>query len=124
VVPLILVADAAGTISISSKQECDGSVVYRSGSHSYEGTTAVEVIRAIERDETDYPHRGARLRQFLEWSLHRLEARIPLRELFVDVDIQVGDETLAISYLLLLEQYGLGNLEMGAGDWRSGTAAR
>ncbi|HUK90026.1 MAG TPA: hypothetical protein VLZ81_06465 [Blastocatellia bacterium] len=99
-------------------------MVFRSGSHSYQGTTAVEVIRAIEQDETDYPHRGERLRQFLEWSLQRLEACIPLRELFVDVDLQVGDETLAISYLLLLEQYGLGNLELGAGDWKSGTAAR
>lgn len=87
-------------------------MVFRSGSHSYEGSTAVDLIRAIERDEPGYPAQGGPVRQFLEWSLVRLEAQIPMRELFVDVHL--SDETLALSYLLLLDQYGLGSLQEDA----------
>ena len=93
-------------------------MIFTTRSRSYQGSTAVDVIHAIERDELGYPHQGAGVRQFLQWSLQRLEALIPLRELFLDV--QVGDETLALSYLLLLEQYGLGDLHDGRESRKAG----
>jgi hypothetical protein len=115
VVPLILsVFPPAIIISHPTKWESGFGVVFRWGAQSYEGSTAVAVVRAIEREQPDYPNREGSLRQFLQWSLDRLEAHIPMRELFVDV--QVGDETLALSYLLLLEQYGLGALEGDTGS--------
>jgi len=83
-------------------------MVFKSGSNSYRAARAVDVIRAMERDEGGYSSQGASVQQFLQWSLERLDAHIPLRDLFLGM--QVDDETLALSYLLLLEQYGLGEL--------------
>jgi hypothetical protein len=76
----------------------------------YSGETAVGIVRAIERDTPDYAPRGARVQDFLVWSLARLADAIPPREL--EISPQLGDETIAFNYLCLLDNYGLGTLRV------------
>jgi hypothetical protein len=75
----------------------------------YSGETAVEIVRAIERDARDYPTRGAGVPDFLSWSMARLADAIPLREL--EVSPHLSDETVAFNYLCLLDNYGIGILQ-------------
>lgn len=72
----------------------------------YEHESAVEIVRQMERDAADYAHRGGTLRQFLRWSLARMGDRVPQREL--DLSDWPNDEKLALGYLYLREEYGLG----------------
>ncbi len=81
---------------------------FRKGDKWYQGATAAEIVRALERDAADYPHQGARLCEFLRWSFAQCGDRIPQREL--DLSARLDDETLALGYLCLCEQYGLGEL--------------
>lgn len=69
----------------------------------YIGKTAVKIVRAVERDTTEYAAKGGSLRDFLVWSLARLKDRIPEREL--DVSPNLSDETIAFNYLCLLDNY-------------------
>ncbi len=75
----------------------------------YAGATSVEVVRGMERDAVAYPHRGGTLRAFLRWSLAGLADRVHMREL--DIGAHLTDETLAFSYLCLLDQHGIGCLD-------------
>lgn len=79
---------------------------------TYIRATAIEIVRAIEADTHDYTNKGGTLSDFLRWSLARLRASIPRREL--DLGQRVGDETLALSFLLLLDEYGIGKLTTDA----------
>ncbi len=83
-------------------------MVFRTGPNRYSGTSATEIIREMERDAADYPDKGGTLHQFLTWSLAQLDDRLPLREL--DLNAQLSEETLALSFLCLLEEYRLGVL--------------
>lgn len=83
-------------------------MVFRTGTKRYCGASATEIIREMERDAAEYPGKGGTLHQFLEWSLARLGDRIPLREL--DLNSQLSEDTLALSFLCLLEEYRLGDL--------------
>ena len=74
----------------------------------YSAETAVGIVRAIERDTSDYMPQGARVQDFLIWSLARLADAIPLREL--EISPQLGDETIAFNYLCLLDNYEMGTL--------------
>lgn len=75
---------------------------------SYRGNSAVDVVRALERDAAEYPYRGETVRRFLCWSLGELGDRVPPREL--DLSATLADEDLAMSYLYLLDEYGAGEL--------------
>ncbi|HYG09649.1 MAG TPA: hypothetical protein VD835_06725 [Pyrinomonadaceae bacterium] len=75
----------------------------------YAGATATEIVRAMERDAGAYPHSGGTLRAFLRWSLDELADRVHMREL--DLGAHLADETLAFSYLCLLERYSIGRLD-------------
>jgi len=72
----------------------------------YSDKTAVGIIRAIERDTHDYVSQGARVQDFLVWSLARLADEIPPREL--EISPRLGDETIAFNYLCLLDSYEIG----------------
>lgn len=74
----------------------------------YRGASAVEVVRALERDAPAYPYRGDSIRQFLLWSLDELGGSVPPREL--DLSATLDDEELALSYLYLLDDYGAGEV--------------
>lgn len=84
-------------------------MVFICNGKEYAGTTSVEVVREMERGADAYPHRGGTLRAFLRWSLAGLADRIHMREL--DIGAHLTDETLALSYLCLLDQNGIGRLD-------------
>jgi hypothetical protein len=74
----------------------------------YGGASAVEIVREMEQDAAEYPRKGGAVRDFIAWSLLGLSDRLPPRELAVSD--KVNDETLALSFLCLLDQYKLGEL--------------
>ena len=83
-------------------------MIFRIHDKEYRRATAVEIVRDMERGTQDYPQAGGALRQFLAWSLTQLEGQIPVREL--DLARRVRDQTLAFSYLCLLDKYDIGQL--------------
>jgi hypothetical protein len=84
-------------------------MIFWMNSNRYAGASAVEIVRGLERDAIEYSQKGGLVRDFIAWSLLRLDDRLPLRELAVTD--KVSDETLALSFLVLLDQYGLGELD-------------
>ena len=76
----------------------------------YRGATALDIVRAMEGDTAQYPHRGQTIRQFLLWSLERLGTRLPPRDL--DLSDRLEDNELALSYLYLRDEYGAGKLSI------------
>lgn len=84
-------------------------MIFRTNEKEYRGTTAVEVVRALAADATEFTRGGERLLyEFLQWSLGQLGDQIPPREL--EVSRRLADETLARNYLLLRDEYGVGQL--------------
>ena len=85
-------------------------MIFWMDSTSYSGSSAIEIIRKMERDTIEYLQKEGTTRDFIAWSLLKLSDRLPPRELAVSD--KVTDETLALSYLCLLDQYGLGELDI------------
>ena len=83
-------------------------MIFRLGEKEFSGTSAISVVRALERDDKEYPHCGESIRQYLSWSLNQLGGGVPPRDL--DVSDRLDDEALALGYLLLLDEYGMGEL--------------
>ena len=83
-------------------------MIFRRREKKFNGTSAVDVVRALERDDTEYRHCGGPIRQYLSWSLNRLGGSVPARDL--DPSDRLEDEALALDYLLLLDQYGVGKI--------------
>ena len=75
---------------------------------SYSGRSAIEVVRALECDDKDYPYCGGPIRRYLIWSLNQLGDRVPPRELVLSDRLE--EETLALAYLFLLDEYELGEM--------------
>ena len=87
-------------------------MVFKTPSREYAGSSALGIVAEMEHDAVEYPFKGNSLRAFLAWSLSRLEDCVPLREL--DAGARINDETLALAYLCLCDEYGLGVL---VHDW-------
>jgi hypothetical protein len=83
-------------------------MIFRRREKEFSGTSAVDVVRALESDDTEYQHRGGSIRHYLSWSLNRLEDSVPPRDL--DLSDRLEDESLALDYLLLLDEYGIGKM--------------
>ncbi|MEP6947334.1 MAG: hypothetical protein ABJA02_15555 [Acidobacteriota bacterium] len=83
-------------------------LVFQVENREYHGASAVEVVRALKSDSTDYPVSTDSVRHFLLWSLSRLGDRVHPREM--DVSDSLEDETLALGYLYLRDEYGAGKL--------------
>ena len=83
-------------------------MIFRRREKEFNGTSAVHVVRALERDDTEYQHCGGSIRQYLSWSLNRLGHSVPPRDL--DLSDRLEDEALALDYLLLLDEYGVGKM--------------
>lgn len=81
-------------------------IVFRTEEKEYRGKSALEIIRKLESDASDYPHRGHSIRRFLSWSLERLRHRIPPRD--AHLSDRMKEEELALSYLYLRDEYGAG----------------
>ena len=87
-------------------------LIFQFKGKKYRGASALDVVRALESDADDYPHRGQSVRQFLLWSLESLGNRLPPRDL--DLSYRLEDDALALSYLYLRDEYGAGKLLMDA----------
>jgi hypothetical protein len=85
-------------------------VTFQFNGKKYTGASALDVVRAIERDAAEYPHGGRSIRQFLRWSLERLYDSLPPRDL--DLSDRLEDDELALSYLYLRDEYGAGRLSI------------
>ena len=83
-------------------------MIFRLNKKEIRGTSAINVVRALEREDKAYRHRGGPIRQYLIWSLNRLGGSVPAREL--DPSERLEDEALALDYLLLLDEYGVGKM--------------
>lgn len=83
-------------------------MIFRLNDKEVRGTSAVNVVRALEREDKEYSHRGGPIRQYLIWSLNRLGGSVPARDL--DPSDRLEDEALALDYLLLLDEYGVGKM--------------
>jgi hypothetical protein len=83
-------------------------MIFQVGEKNYRGESATEILRALELDTPDYPSPGEPLREFLLWSLDRLGDQLPAPEL--DLSDRLPDESLALSYLYLRDEYGAGRL--------------
>ena len=87
-------------------------MIFRPEEKDYCGDTALEIVRRIEFDAEDYPHRGGSIRRFLSWSMNRLGSFIPPRE--THLSDRLDDETLALDYLYLRDEYRAGELLFAA----------
>ena len=83
-------------------------MIFRLQEKEVRGTSAVDVVRALEREDKEYRHCGGPIRQYLSWSLKRFGGSVPARDL--DLSDRLEDEALALDYLLLLEEYGIGKM--------------
>lgn len=83
-------------------------MIFRVGGKDVSGSSALEVVRALERNESGYRNIGGPIRQYLLWSLSRLNGSVPPRDL--DLSDRLEDEPLALGYLLLLDEYGVGKI--------------
>jgi hypothetical protein len=83
-------------------------MVFRAGGREYRGASALEIVEALRREAAGGDGARQTLRHFLRDSLERLGDRIPLREL--DVSDRLDEETLALSYLYLRDEFGAGEL--------------
>jgi hypothetical protein len=82
-------------------------IIFRTAEKEYKGATAVHIVRQLAHDAGDSTaHEGAPIRGFLREALKQLGDRIPPREL--ELSDRVSDETLARGYLLLRNDYGIG----------------
>jgi len=83
-------------------------MIFRLRGRDVSGRSAIEVVRALERDDSEYCYGGGPIRQYLLWSLDRLNDGVPPRDL--DLSDRLEDEPLALGYLLLLDEYGVGRI--------------
>jgi hypothetical protein len=83
-------------------------MTFRKGTMTYHSTSAVGIVGQLQREAVDYKRTDNSLYHFLLWSLSQLDDQVSLREL--DLSDLVDAETLALSYLCLLDRYGVGEL--------------
>lgn len=83
-------------------------MIFRFKEKDYTGASALEIVRKLEKDTENYPFQGQSIRQFLLWSLDRLGNNLPPRELHLSTRLE--DETLALGYLHLCDEYGAGKI--------------
>ena len=83
----------------------------------YRATNAVGLVRAMQHDADACSRQGGTLREFLRWSLTHLANSVLTREL--DIGTHLTDETLAFSYLCLLDEHGIGRLADSSSDTSS-----
>lgn len=83
-------------------------IVFRMHGREYDQPSAVSLVRALAKDSPNYPLNNGTLREFLVWSFAELRDQVPLREL--DLSDTLSDETLAFSYLCMLDEYQIGIL--------------
>jgi hypothetical protein len=83
-------------------------MIFRSQGKEFKGVSWIDVVRSLERDDKEYRSCGGPIRQYLTWSLNQLSGTVVPRDM--DLSDRLEDETLALGYLLLLDEYGVGEV--------------
>lgn len=83
-------------------------MIFRVRGKEFKGVSSIDVVRSLERDDEEYRCCGGPIRQYLTWSLNQLRGTVPPRD--IHLSDRLEDETLALGYLLLLDEYGLGEI--------------
>jgi len=83
-------------------------MIFRFGGKEFKGVSWIDVVRSLERNDKEYRSCGGPIREYLTWSLNRLSGSVAPRD--IDLSDRLEDETLALAYLLLLEEYGVGEI--------------
>ncbi len=84
-------------------------MIFRFKDKEYHGATAVEIVMQLAGEARGFAASGGNaLSDFLNWSLKQLGDRLPPREM--EVSDRLGDEVLARNYLLMRDEYQLGEL--------------
>jgi len=83
-------------------------MLFRIEEKEYTGKSAVDIVDALKFDLPDGEQKHLSMREFILWSMSQLGDRIPLRELHVSD--KLSNEMLALNYLLLRDEYGVGAL--------------
>ena len=81
---------------------------FRINGTEYAGASALDIVEAMRRDAARKGQGRKSPRAFLRWAHAELRDRVPPREL--DVSERLRDETLALNYLCLCDEYGVGEL--------------
>jgi hypothetical protein len=84
------------------------SMIFRFRDKEFKGLSWIDVVRSLEHDDKEYRSCGGPIRQYLTWSLNHLSGAVGPRDL--DLSDRLEDETLALGYLLLLDEYGVGEI--------------
>jgi hypothetical protein len=91
-------------------------MLFRIGEKEYSGESALDIVDALQMDMLEGNPQHLSLRDFLLWSMSQLCDRVPSREL--DVSDKLNNETLALNYLYLRDEYGVGELTGTPGNDR------
>ena len=94
---------------VSGENDEDADImIFRLRGKDFKGRTWVEVVRSLQHDDKEYRSCGGPIRQYLTWSLNQLSGTVGPRD--IDLSDRLKDETLAVGYLLLLDEYGVGEV--------------
>ena len=105
----ILAEGSVVILSYKDLQVLGKAMVFWLDSRVYRGSSAAEIVRKMERDSIKYRHEGGTLYDFISWLLLQLDDHIPQRELAISD--KVNEETMALSFLCLLDRFGIGELD-------------
>lgn len=83
-------------------------MLFKFGGKEYDGESALEIVNALKRDMLNGQSDSVTLRDFLRGCFASPSEHIHMREL--DVSDRLDDETLALGYLYLCDEYGAGEL--------------
>ena len=83
-------------------------MIFRFRGKEFKGVSWIDVVRSLERNDKEYRSCGGPIRQYLTWSLNQLSGTVGPRD--IDLSNRLEDETLALGYLLLLDEYGVGEV--------------
>ncbi len=81
---------------------------FRIDGTEYAGASALDIVEAMRREAARGGHECPTPFEFLRWAHGELRERVPAREL--DVSDRLSDETLALNYLCLCDEYGVAEL--------------
>jgi hypothetical protein len=93
---------------------------FRINGTEYNGASALDIVKAIGRDAARDGRGQESPREFLRRAHAELCERVPAREL--DVSERLDDETLALNYLCLCDEYGVGELSVAPQGVQTRTA--
>jgi hypothetical protein len=83
-------------------------MIFRANGKEYRGRSALEIVYVLSEEEASALRVRLSVREFMLRSLRDLRDCIPVKRLKVSTELD--DEILALSYLYLRDEYGVGEL--------------